>query len=257
MWCSQSERTGMSRTSTSSSYPDPLSKVVRSKSGTASSSAYASTSRRGVSAMSGLSTGRPSAVSSAVAASRAVARSTSGAGWVTRSRWGRGRCPSIGRSRVGSSGRTSSVLTRPPGVANILKENRVDVSGAVGPGQGEDLVDEIGAVAVLAEPVRHRLYDAVASASGPIGREEAAQVAAVPLHSARFHLDKLVDAGLLEVSYARISGRSGPGAGRPAKLYRRSAVEVAVSLPRRSYDLVGSVLASAMERKMTGDEDAE
>ena len=115
-------------------------------------------------------------------------------------------------------------------------------------------MDEIGAVAVLAEPVRHRLYDAVASATGPIGREEAAQVAAVPLHSARFHLDKLVDAGLLEVSYARISGRSGPGAGRPAKLYRRSAVEVAVSLPRRSYDLVGSVLASALERTLAGDE---
>jgi predicted ArsR family transcriptional regulator len=118
-------------------------------------------------------------------------------------------------------------------------------------------VDEIGAVAVLAEPVRHRLYDAVASASGPIGREEAAQVAAVPLHSARFHLDKLVDAGLLEVSYARISGRSGPGAGRPAKLYRRSAVEVTVSLPKRSYDLVGGVLASALERTLAGDEVAE
>jgi predicted ArsR family transcriptional regulator len=118
-------------------------------------------------------------------------------------------------------------------------------------------VDEIGAVAVLAEPVRHRLYDAVASASGPIGREEAAQVAGVPLHSARFHLDKLVDAGLLEVSYARISGRSGPGAGRPAKLYRRSAVEVAVSLPRRNYDLVGTVLASALERTLAGDEVAE
>src|SRR4029077_11025941 len=121
-------------------------------------------SRRGVSAMSGPSTGRPSAASSAVAALRAVARSTSGAGWVTRSRWGRGRCSSRARSRDGSSGRTSSVLTRPPGVADILKENRVDVSGALGPGQEEDLVDEIGAVGVLAEPVRHRLYDAVASA---------------------------------------------------------------------------------------------
>ena len=118
-------------------------------------------------------------------------------------------------------------------------------------------MDEIGAVAGHAEPVSHRLDDSVASASGPIGREEAAQVAAVPVHSARFHLDKLVDAGLLEVSYARISGRSGPGAGRPAKLYRRSAVEVAVSLPRRSYDLVGSVLASALERTLAGDEVAE
>ena len=118
-------------------------------------------------------------------------------------------------------------------------------------------MDEIGAVAVLADPVRHRLYDAVVAAGCPIGREEAARLASVPTHSARFHLDKLVDAGLLEVSYARLTGRSGPGAGRPAKLYRRSAVEVAVSLPRRSYDLVGAVLASALERTLGGADAAE
>jgi predicted ArsR family transcriptional regulator len=115
-------------------------------------------------------------------------------------------------------------------------------------------VDGIGAVAVLADPVRRRLYDAVSAATAPIGREEAARVAAVPLHSARFHLDKLVDAGLLEVSYARLTGRSGPGAGRPAKLYRRAAAEIAVSLPRRSYDLVGGVLAAALERTLRGGE---
>ncbi len=117
-------------------------------------------------------------------------------------------------------------------------------------------MDQLGAVAVLADPVRHRLYDAVAAASGPIGREEAASLAGVPLHSARFHLERLVDAGLLEVSFARISGRSGPGAGRPAKLYRRSAVAVEVSVPQRSYDLVGGVLAAAFERTLAGDEAA-
>lgn len=113
-------------------------------------------------------------------------------------------------------------------------------------------MDEIGAVAVLADPIRRRLYDAVGAASGPIGREEAARAAAVPVHSARFHLDKLVEAGLLDISYARLTGRSGPGAGRPAKLYRRSEAEVAVSLPRRNYDLVGGVLASAVERTLRG-----
>ena len=118
-------------------------------------------------------------------------------------------------------------------------------------------MDEIGAVAVLADPVRRRLYDAVAAAGGPVGREEAAALASVPVHSARFHLDTLVDAGLLVASYARLTGRSGPGAGRPAKLYRRSAVEVAVSLPRRSYDLVGGVLASALERTLVGGDAAE
>ncbi len=113
-------------------------------------------------------------------------------------------------------------------------------------------VDEIGAVAALADSVRRRLYDAVSTATVPIGREEAARAAAVPLHTARFHLDKLVSAGLLEVSYARLTGRSGPGAGRPAKLYTRSAAEVTVSLPQRSYDLVGGVLAAALERTLSG-----
>jgi predicted ArsR family transcriptional regulator len=118
-------------------------------------------------------------------------------------------------------------------------------------------VDGIGTVAVLADPVRRRLYDAVSSVPGPVGREEAARLASVPLHSARFHLDKLVDAGLLQVSYARLTGRSGPGAGRPAKLYRRSAAEVAVSLPPRRYDLVGDVLASALERTLDGGDVAD
>ena len=118
-------------------------------------------------------------------------------------------------------------------------------------------MDGIGAVAVLADPVRRRLYDAVSSAPGPVGREEAALLATVPLHSARFHLDRLVDAGLLEVSYARLTGRSGPGAGRPAKLYRRSAAEVAVSFPPRRYDVVGDLLASALERTLDGGDVAE
>ena len=113
-------------------------------------------------------------------------------------------------------------------------------------------MDEIGAVAVLADAVRRRLFDAVTGATAAVGREEAARLASVPLHSARFHLDRLVDAGLLETSYARLTGRSGPGAGRPAKLYRRSPVEVAVTLPPRSYDLVGGVLASAFERTLAG-----
>ncbi len=118
-------------------------------------------------------------------------------------------------------------------------------------------MDEIGAVAVLADPTRRRLYDAVAAAGGPIGREEAARDASVPVHAARFHLDKLVEAGLLDISYARLTGRSGPGAGRPAKLYRRSNAAVAVSLPRRSYDLVGGVLASALERTLRGADATE
>ena len=112
--------------------------------------------------------------------------------------------------------------------------------------------DEIEAVAALADPVRRRLYEHVVAEDRPVSREEAATAAGVPAHSARFHLDRLVEEGLLEVEYRRLTGRTGPGAGRPAKLYRRSSREVAVSLPRRSYDLVGSILASAVDRSLGG-----
>jgi predicted ArsR family transcriptional regulator len=108
--------------------------------------------------------------------------------------------------------------------------------------------DDLTALGALAEPSRRALYDAVATASEPLSREQAAEAVGVPLHSAKFHLDRLVDEGLLEVEYRRLSGRTGPGAGRPSKLYRRAAKEVAVSLPQRHYDLAAGVLAEAVER---------
>jgi len=117
--------------------------------------------------------------------------------------------------------------------------------------------DEIEAIAALADPVRRRLYELVVAEDEPVSREEAAAGAGVPAHSARFHLDRLAEEGLLEVEYRRLTGRTGPGAGRPAKLYRRSAREVAVSLPRRNYDLVGSILAAAVERTLAGVEISE
>ena len=71
---------------------------------------------------------------------------------------------------------------------------------------------------------------------------------------AAFHLDKLVEAGLLEATFRRLSGRTGPGAGRPAKLYRRSSSEHAVSLPPRTYELAARLLAEAVEE--SGDRPA-
>jgi predicted ArsR family transcriptional regulator len=100
----------------------------------------------------------------------------------------------------------------------------------------------------LAEPVRRALYEYVVAQSRPVGREEAAVAVDVPGHKANFHLDRLVDEGLLEVEFRRLTERTGPGAGRPAKLYRRSDREWAVSLPPRRYDLVGHILATGVER---------
>ena len=111
---------------------------------------------------------------------------------------------------------------------------------------------EYAAIGALADPVRRRLYTFAVGRDDGVGREEAAREVGVPTHTARFHLDKLVEEGLLEVDHRRLSGRTGPGAGRPAKVYRRSATEVAVSLPARGYGLVGHVFAAAVERSLDG-----
>ncbi|MFJ8954312.1 MULTISPECIES: helix-turn-helix transcriptional regulator [unclassified Streptomyces] len=103
------------------------------------------------------------------------------------------------------------------------------------------------ALGALADPVRRRLYRHVAAQPDDVGRDAAAEAAGVSRSLAAFHLDKLVEAGLLTASSRRLSGRTGPGAGRPAKVYRRAEDEHAVSLPPRSYDTAGHLLASAVE----------
>lgn len=111
-----------------------------------------------------------------------------------------------------------------------------------------DPVDEAAAsLASLADPTRRRLYRLVARATAPVGREQAAEQLDIPAHTAKFHLDRLVEDGLLDVEFRRLTGRSGPGAGRPAKLYRRSGHDVSLSLPPRNYDLLSGILAGAME----------
>ncbi|HEU5110747.1 MAG TPA: winged helix-turn-helix domain-containing protein, partial [Micromonosporaceae bacterium] len=86
----------------------------------------------------------------------------------------------------------------------------------------------LDALSVLADPVRRSAYRAVADATAPVGRDDVAAALGIGRTLAAHHLDRLVDAGLLAVSYARRTGRTGPGAGRPAKLYSRAPGEHAV-----------------------------
>lgn len=102
------------------------------------------------------------------------------------------------------------------------------------------------AVAALAEPLRRELYRV--AATRPIGRNEAAEALGIPRSTAAFHLERMADAGLLTVTFERRSGRTGPGAGRPSKLYVAAAAEVAASIPERHYELAGHLLAAAVER---------
>jgi predicted ArsR family transcriptional regulator len=111
-----------------------------------------------------------------------------------------------------------------------------------------DINEQAAGIGSLAEPVRRALYEYVVAQSEPVGREQAAAAVDLPAHKANFHLDRLVEEGLLEVEFRRLTGRTGPGAGRPAKLYRRSAREWSVSLPPRRYDLVGQILATGVDR---------
>jgi predicted ArsR family transcriptional regulator len=105
---------------------------------------------------------------------------------------------------------------------------------------------DVAAIASLAEPTRRALYLYVRAQASAVSRDEAAAGVGVPRHGAKFHLDKLVGDGLLEAEYRRRSGRQGPGAGRPAKLYRRASRELAVMLPDRRYELAGQLMALAI-----------
>lgn len=107
---------------------------------------------------------------------------------------------------------------------------------------------DIQAIALLDEPVRRSLYEWVVSLARPAGRDEAARAVGVSRALAAFHLDRLVEGGLLVAEYRRLTGRTGPGAGRPAKLYSRAPRDVAVSLPDRRYETAARVLADAMEQ---------
>lgn len=110
----------------------------------------------------------------------------------------------------------------------------------------DDFDTRVEGVAALGEPVRRALYRYVVAQPEPVSRDEAGEGVGVARHTAKFHLDKLVEEGLLEVEFRRPPGRGGPGAGRPAKLYRRASRELEVSLPERRYDLAGWLFARAI-----------
>lgn len=107
-------------------------------------------------------------------------------------------------------------------------------------------MNDVEAVALLDEPVRRSLYEWVVRADRPVARDEAAAGVGASRSLAAFHLDRLVDAGLLDAEYRRRSGRTGPGAGRPAKHYRPGSREVAVSLPERRYELPARLFATTL-----------
>lgn len=112
----------------------------------------------------------------------------------------------------------------------------------------ESRTNQISAIAAMNDPQRRSLFEFVRASATPVSRDAAATALGVPRSTAAFHLDRLVDEGLLETDFKRLSGKTGPGSGRPAKLYRAAEREFSVSIPPRHYDLAGELLATAVER---------
>jgi predicted ArsR family transcriptional regulator len=106
---------------------------------------------------------------------------------------------------------------------------------------------DLASLSSLDDPLRRRLYEVVTSHPGPVNRDDAASEAGIGRALAVYHLDKLVESGLLTASYQRPPGRRGPGAGRPAKVYARSDREFAVTVPPREYELAARLLVQAVE----------
>jgi predicted ArsR family transcriptional regulator len=109
-----------------------------------------------------------------------------------------------------------------------------------------DEPDSIEALAILAEPTRRRVYDAVRTAPEPLGRDRVAAQLGIGRPLAAFHLEKLAEAGILAVEFRRLRDRRGPGAGRPAKLYRAARAAIEASLPRRRYGLAADLFAGSL-----------
>jgi predicted ArsR family transcriptional regulator len=125
-----------------------------------------------------------------------------------------------------------------------MSDNRTDDPAGIQDG------DPIATAAVLAEPVRRALYEHVAGRDEPVDRDEAAAATGIGRPLAAFHLDRLAAAGLLEVEYRRRSGRTGPGAGRPAKFYRRRRdLNLELSLPARRYRMAAEIFAAGLDRR--------
>jgi predicted ArsR family transcriptional regulator len=112
--------------------------------------------------------------------------------------------------------------------------------------------DAIAAAASINDPVRRELLDLVAASPQPLSRDAAAGALGLPRSTVAFHLDRLAAAGLLTVEYRRLTGKSGPGSGRPSKTYSRAPAEFSLSIPPRHYDLMGDLLASAIESAADG-----
>jgi predicted ArsR family transcriptional regulator len=107
------------------------------------------------------------------------------------------------------------------------------------------MADRWTAVTALADRSRRVLYEHVRGQGGPVSRDEAAEATAMSRSLVAFHLDKLVEAGLLRARYEAPAGQP-RGRGRAPKVYEPAGDGLAISIPARRYELIAEILADAV-----------
>ena len=110
-------------------------------------------------------------------------------------------------------------------------------------------------LATLVDRSRRALYDYVRRQDHPVSREEAADAAGMSRGLAAFHLDKLVDAGLLRARYQAAPDQP-RGRGRTPKVYEPADDGLTVTIPPRRYELIADILADAVADNPTNAEEA-
>ncbi len=113
----------------------------------------------------------------------------------------------------------------------------------------EQLDQSIGDLtSALGDPTRRAVYIALREARTAMTSSDVAELFGIHANVARHHLDKLASDGYLDVTQRRPNGRSGPGAGRPAKYYSVSAKTIDVHFPAHRHDVLSDMLMRIIER---------
>ncbi|MGH3800904.1 MAG: helix-turn-helix domain-containing protein, partial [Pseudonocardiaceae bacterium] len=102
----------------------------------------------------------------------------------------------------------------------------------------------LAAVAALSDELRRRMYGFIRRARRPVSREEAAKSVGISRKLAAFHLDKLVEVGLLRARYEPVGGIR--KVGRTPKVYEPTDDQVRISIPAREHDLLADILIDAL-----------
>ena len=100
----------------------------------------------------------------------------------------------------------------------------------------------------LGDATRRGIYVTVRESTEPVTASQISEMFDIHANVARHHLDRLVSDEYLQVTRKRPSGRTGPGAGRPAKHYEPTRKNVSVQFPARRYDLLAELLLRVIER---------